>query len=369
MHEGKTQRSDDSRQTATPDPVEPAYPARLVGHADNALATFRTLCGRDVLTGMCGRDVLDERMAITGRRPRDGMSHSGDCRLLPCADAMLGVNLPREDDWELLPALLQEAGDWQWDSLARCIASKPAAPLVARARELGLAIVDATAAPTLADDWLLRTTCGEPALRNGPPRVIDLSSLWAGPLCSRLWQAAGAEVIKVEGSQRPDGARRGSAAFFQRLNAGKQSLQLDLHRESGRRELRALLHSADIVLEASRPRALRQMGLVAEEIIAARPGLTWVSITGYGRAEPQGNWIAYGDDAAIAAGLSAQVFRSSGEWRVVGDAIADPLTGLHAAVVGWRSWLAGGGELLDVALARTVRHCLASDAAPGDAKP
>jgi len=130
------------------------------------------------------------------------------------------------------------------------------------------------------------------------PRVIDLSALWAGPLCSNLWQAAGAEVIKVESSQRADGARSGSRAFFEQLNRGKESVVLDLHRPSGQQALRDLLSQADIVLEASRPRALRQMGIIAEELVGETPNLSWVSITGYGRREPQANWIAYGDDRA-----------------------------------------------------------------------
>jgi crotonobetainyl-CoA:carnitine CoA-transferase CaiB-like acyl-CoA transferase len=192
--------------------------------------------------------------------------------------------------------------------------------------------------------------------------VVDLSSLWAGPLCSRLWQAAGAEVLKVESRRRPDGGRRGSAAFFQQLHRGKTFVSLDLHNSEGQEALRKLILDADIVLEASRPRALRQMGIYAEDLIAASPGLTWVSITGHGRGSPQENWIAYGDDAGIAAGLSAAIHHCCGQWLVCGDAIADPLTGIHAALAGWAGWLAGGGCLLDLSLVETVRHCITATA-------
>ena len=60
------------------------------------------------------------------------------------------------------------------------------------------------------------------------PRVVDLSALWAGPLAASLLQRNGAEVIKVEDTRRPDGARRGDAAFYDLLNAGKRSVALDL---------------------------------------------------------------------------------------------------------------------------------------------
>jgi len=73
-------------------------------------------------------------------------------------------------------------------------------------------------------------------------------------------------------------------------------------------------------------------------------------VTGYGRAEPNAQWIAFGDDAAVAGGLVAW---SEADQRPLffGDAIADPLTGLHAAVAVLARWAAGGGELLDIRLA------------------
>lgn len=183
--------------------------------------------------------------------------------------------------------------------------------------------------------------------------VVDISSLWAGPLCAHLLAQAGARVIKIEDSRRPDGARRGNGDFYDLLNAGKQSVAIDFHSHKGREQLLALIEHADIVIEASRPRALRQMGIHADDLVEQREGLTWISITGYGRSEPQAQWVAFGDDAAVAAGATVgnpPVF--------CGDALADPLTGLHAAVAGWAFWQAGGGALLDLNLTDVTRHCL-----------
>src|SRR3546814_5349279 len=107
---------------------------------------------------------------------------------------------------------------------------------------------------------------------------------------------------------------------------------------------------ADSVNESSRPRALRQLGIEAEKRVCSRPGLTWIAISGYGRTVPEEDWIAYGDDAGAASGLSALLHRTTGQWAFVGDDIADPLTGIHAALAAWRNWRAGGSKLLSLSL-------------------
>ena len=107
-------------------------------------------------------------------------------------------------------------------------------------------------------------------------------------------------VIKVESPARPDGARFGNREFFDWLHAGHRSLAADFGTREGRAALAALLEAADVVIEASRPRALAALGL-APDMIPHRPGQVWLSITGYGRATPER--VAFGDDAAVAGGL------------------------------------------------------------------
>ena len=191
--------------------------------------------------------------------------------------------------------------------------------------------------------------------------VVDLSSMWAGPLCARLLGLAGADVIKVESASRPDGGRAGERRFFDWLHAGHRSVVLDFRAEAGRRALAALLATADVVIEASRPRALAQLGL-APEMIPHRDGQVWLSITGYGRGDGDGDValaerVAFGDDAAVAGGL---VGWAGDGWGVGGwgvgepvfcaDAIADPLTGLCGALAVARSVAGGGGQLIDLAM-------------------
>lgn len=343
-------------------------PVPLPDCADGALDAFRALAAVEVLPAVEGSRLLAERAAITGYQRNGARSLAGHCRLLASRDGRIGLSLTRADDWQLLPALFGGEDAPDWPSVEALAATRTSSELIEQGRLLGLAVVDAMPIPSGQNSWLDVTRCSgaNPQRRREQPRVLDLSSLWAGPLCSHLWQAAGATVIKVEGSRRPDGARAGSAEFFELLNQGKQSIGLDLHTSAGQSELRALMQEADIVVEGSRPRALRQMGIIAEEVISAHPGLSWVSISGYGRREPQANWIAFGDDAGVAAGLSAILHQVTGQWLICGDAIADPLTGMHAALAGWAGWLAGGGQLIELSLEQTVRHCITATAPADD---
>jgi crotonobetainyl-CoA:carnitine CoA-transferase CaiB-like acyl-CoA transferase len=173
--------------------------------------------------------------------------------------------------------------------------------------------------------------------------VVDLSALWAGPLCGDLLARAGASVVKVESIWRPDGARRGPAGFFDLLNAHKRSVALDFGARDGVRALRELVGRADVVVEASRPRALEQFGIVGGEVEGPQ---VWVSITGHGRDAGR---VAFGDDAAAAGGLV--VWSGEGAPMFCADAVGDPVTGLTAAAACMEALAEGGRWLLDVSMA------------------
>jgi len=113
------------------------------------------------------------------------------------------------------------------------------------------------------------------------------------------------------------------------------------------------------VIDSARPRAWTQLGVEPAGAIAGNPGLTWLSITGHGRDEPQGAWAGFGDDAAVAAGASLLAPRHEGRPIFVADALGDPLTGTHAAVAAWASHLSGGGRLVSLALSQVTAHALA----------
>ena len=193
--------------------------------------------------------------------------------------------------------------------------------------------------------------------------------MWAGPLCARLLGLAGAEVIKVESPARPDGARSGNREFFDWLHAGHRSLSADFGTRAGRAALAALLEVADVVIEASRPRALAALGL-APDMIPHRPGQVWLSITGYGRAVPER--VAFGDDAAVAGGLVGWARRAgrraSPEPVFCADAIADPLAGVCGALAVALSRSAGGGELIDLSMREVGRRLRRRRAGPRPAR-
>ena len=345
--------------TGHPDNLLETCPVPVAAYGDGAFEALRLLSGNPFPAHYRGADLMSLRGAMSGDTPKGNTSIGGSCRFLHCADGLIALNLPRSSDWDLLDAWLLDEVEPSWEAVESRVSAREKSQLLTQGRLLGLAVADAEPALDLPRCWYSLDQRGTGL--NKPrvaPLVIDLSSLWAGPLCGQLLRWAGAKVLKVESSQRPDGARLGSPDFFHFLNQGKEELTLDLHKPAGRNELRDLIASADMVIEASRPRALRQMGIIAEDIVAANAGMTWISITGYGRQDPEANWVAFGDDAGVAGGLSATIQEATGQWLFCGDAIADPLTGIHAALAGLASWRAGGGCLLSLSLVRTVENCV-----------
>lgn len=324
--------------------------SRLVG----AAAVLRSLSGMAGTTVQVdGPALLGERAALRGLSRRGSTSAGGASRLLRTADGWLAVTLPRPEDMELVPAWLQGAGD-SWDVVQDVAAQTAGALLATRAQELGLAVAvvpaqDAAAGPA-PPPW--RLTAGKGTRPEGRLRVVDLSALWAGPLCANLLAAAGAEVVTVESVDRLDGARRGDPGLFALLHRGCAGQQIDLSGRNGSGRLRELIDAADVVLTSVRPRALDQLGLCPADEVAARPGLTWVAITGYGLTGPWCNRVGYGDDTAAAGGL---VLEGQAGPLFCADAAADPATGLYAAVAALALALTGGG-LVDVSLRDVSCH-------------
>jgi hypothetical protein len=345
--------------TGLPDAEPLICPAWLPAAARGVVEALCAVSGQPLAGLGDAAGLLGERAALSGLARQGPVSAGGACRFIRAADGWIAVNLARPDDFALLPALLEDEAARGWDDLVRCARDRTAADLVERGRLLGLAL--AAEGETAPGPWfaLERAAPGQP--RCGPPLVLDLSALWAGPLCGHVLGLLGARVLKVESVSRPDGARLGPPAFFDLMNGGKQSVALDLADPRGRAALRRLFDRADIVIDSARPRAWTQMGLEPLEIVAGDPGLTWLSITGHGRAD--GYWTAYGDDAGVSAGLSLVTPRPDGAPVFVGDAIADPLTGLHAALLAWACWRNGGGVLASLALAGVAAHALAFRAA------
>ena len=363
--------------TGRPDGPPLMCPVPLASCADGALLALQAVAGAPDGVLPPGAELLAERAALAGLARNGRIAPGGACRLLDCADGRVALALARPDDWAALPALLGEKwlganfrhGD-DWRAVAEAVAGEQVDALVERGRLLSLA-VSADRLPTGASPGWFEIDA-EHAANAAPdrpaPLVLDLASLWAGPLCTQLLSLLGARVFKVESAARPDGARLGHAGFFERLNGGKEQLVIDFGTAQGLSQLRSLIEAADIVVEASRPRALMQLGFDATEFLAAGRALTWISLTGHGRAAPAGDWIAFGDDAGVAAGLSSVMHHATGEAVFCGDAIADPMTGMHAALAAWWSHRRGGSRRISLSLAGVVGHCVTTTGslAPAD---
>lgn len=329
--------------------------------ANSTLDALRHACGKPILPGQNGEDLLQERASLMQLRARGHRSANGSCHLLRCRDGWLAINLSREADWQLLPALLEQNETiTSTDQLQQVLLGRQVHELIDRGVLLGLALAPATRQSNHTIPAFQVVRRGNSRQQHSTqPKVLDLSSLWAGPLCSRLLQLAGAQVTEIDNVGRPDGMKLntapGAQSFYKRLHAGKSIVTLDFRQTKDIERLRQRIAEADIVIEGSRPRALEQLGIDAEQLVQQHAGLVWVSITGYGRGETQANRIAYGDDAAIGAGLFDL---EDGKPVFIGDAIADPLTGLTAALAAWTHWAEGQAVLLDVNL-----HAVACQAA------
>jgi hypothetical protein len=291
--------------------------------------------------------LLGERAAIGLLRRGGRSSCGGRTRLLRARDGWVALGLARQEDLEVLPALLgvEPSGhEVAWAEIERVVETRTTHELEEGATLLGACVsaVGGNSGPMAATGAPRRGSRPTPA-----PLVVDLSALWAGPLCAHLLQRAGAAVVKVEDPARPDGARGGALPFYDLLNGGKSSVALDLRSPSGRSRLLDLLRAADVVVTSARARAFEQLGVSVDDVLSARSDKVWTAVTAYGWSS---NRVGYGDDVAAGAGLVAW-HPSDGDPRFAGDAIADPLCGMEAAALTLDCLARGGRWFVDASLA------------------
>lgn len=169
-------------------------------------------------------------------------------------------------------------------------------------------------------------------------RVVDLSRVLAGPLCTQMLADHGADVIKIEppsGDETrqlgPPFDDNGIAAYYQAVNRGKRAFSLDLKKEEGRQVLMRLLEEADVLVENFVPGTMEKWQLGYESVLAPRfPRLIYCAISGFGDSGPCGGQPGY--DAVLQAmcGLmSINGTPESGPTRI-GIPIVDHLTGYTA---------------------------------------
>jgi hypothetical protein len=307
------------------------------------------------------QELLAQRVRHTQWQASEFQSVGGSCHLMLTGDHQwVAVNVARPEDHELLgiffPIISRRENQIDIsqlrDEVGRCTSND----LINFAIEVGLPISRlGEMSNSFSHSQLpvhiqivekVVAACADKLLE-----VVDLSSLWAGPLCSHLLQRCGYSVTKVESQQRPDGARFGNPNFFAELDAGKNHVVIDLGSNAGVNQLHELIKNADVIIEGSRPRALQQLGIDAEQILTEERPRVWLSITGYGRDGVAGQRVGFGDDCAVAGGM---VDYSPTGPQFLGDAIADPVTGLVSATAILRAVTEQKPCLIAVSLAETA---------------
>jgi crotonobetainyl-CoA:carnitine CoA-transferase CaiB-like acyl-CoA transferase len=219
-------------------------------------------------------------------------------------------------------------------------------------------------------------------------RVVDCSTVLAGPYCTMLLGDLGADVVKVE---PPDGdATRGwgppwvgpgattgeprTAAYYLAINRNKRGIRLDLKQPDGTAVLRRLLERADVLVENFRVGGFARLGLDDEALRELNPGLVHLAISGYGPVGPAADRPGYDFVIQAASGLMSITGASDedgGEPTKVGVAISDVVSGMLgavailAALVGrerTRSAVAGEGQRIDLSLLGSTLASLVNQA-------
>lgn len=178
-------------------------------------------------------------------------------------------------------------------------------------------------------------------------RVLDLSRVLAGPLCTMMLGDLGADVLKVERPGTGDETRgwgppfdaRGESAYYLSVNRNKLSLAADLARVDDIAVLRALIAECDVVVDNFRPGTLERRGLAPKELLDAHPGLVWCTISGFGPDSPRPGY-----DFVVQAerGWMAINGEPHGAPLRAGVALVDVVTGKDAAIAILAALLARG---------------------------
>jgi crotonobetainyl-CoA:carnitine CoA-transferase CaiB-like acyl-CoA transferase len=188
-------------------------------------------------------------------------------------------------------------------------------------------------------------------------KVLDLSRVLAGPVCSMMLGDLGADVIKVERPAAGDETRGwgppfdpdGESAYFLSVNRNKKSLAADLSVDEDRRLIEHLIGEADVVLENFLGGALTRLGLDSEDLLDRNPSLIWCTISGFGPDSPRPGY-----DFVVQAecGWMAITGERDGSPMKSGIALADVVAGKDAAI----AILAAVAERADGSLSRDKRR-------------
>lgn len=165
-------------------------------------------------------------------------------------------------------------------------------------------------------------------------RVLDLTTMWSGPYCTKLFADYGAEVIKIEAPYRPDGIRANEdnhAPFFKELNRHKLSITLDLNEAKERHYFLQLVEKSDIVINNFSPRVMENLNLTASTLWKYNPSLIIIGMSAFGATGPYRNYVGYGPTLETMAGIAYLTKNQRDISYLPGFSISDILAGIHSA--------------------------------------
>ena len=206
-------------------------------------------------------------------------------------------------------------------------------------------------------------------------RIVDLTAFWAGPAATHSLAAFGADVIKIESIQRPDGIRYSGGMrtdvddwweygwVFHAMNTNKRSVTLDLESEDGVALFKQLVSQADAVIENFSPRVMDQFGLGADALLDLKPDLVVVRMPAFGLTGPWRDRVGFAPTMEQIAGLAWVTGLPEGP-PVPPRGACDPLAGAHAAFALLAALefadRTGRGQLVEVPMIETVLNVTAT---------
>lgn len=204
---------------------------------------------------------------------------------------------------------------------------------------------DATFAPRASEVRAISTT--DDSQRQRRPlegvRVIDFSWVWAGPFCTMHLAYLGAEVIKIESSNRPGLGRRlpihppelepslNTSGYFNQWDQGKKSVELDLTDSAAIATVLELVAGADVVVDNYATGVMGRLGLGDDVLRQANPDIVIASVTGFGHSGPLATYMGYGPTTAPLSGLTSMTGHVGGRPEEAGISFGDPAAGLTAS--------------------------------------
>ncbi|CAM3259949.1 CoA transferase [Nocardioides dubius] len=191
-------------------------------------------------------------------------------------------------------------------------------------------------------------------------KVIDASTILAGPLACQILGDYGAEVLKIEHPTKPDGMRGhgpsvdGVPIWWKEIARNKRTLGLSLSADDGADIFRALVAQADVVVENFRPGTLERWGLGPDVLLAINPRLILVRVTGFGQSGPYASRAGFGTLAESMSGFAHLTGQPDGPPTLPAFGLADSICGIAASSAISMALLArersGEGQVIDLDL-------------------